>query len=146
MSEYHDAMIILLETIWGKGFMAPGGAGNVAKQVNGLDLAGKRVLDIGCGLGGPDHILAGEYGATVVGIDLEENLIERAKAGAVELGVDRQTEFMVVEAGPLAFPKATFDVILSSGAFTQIVDKQKMFEECRRVLKPGGVLTSYDWI
>ncbi len=146
MSEYHDAMITLLETIWGKGFMAPGGDGNVAKQVDGLDLARKRVLDIGCGLGGPDHILAGKYGATVVGIDLEEHLIERAKASAVELGVDQQTEFLVVERGPLAFPEASFDVVLSSGAFTQIAEKQEMFEECRRVLKPGGSLTSYDWM
>jgi ubiquinone/menaquinone biosynthesis C-methylase UbiE len=146
MSEYHDAMITLLETIWGKGFLAPGGAGNVAKQVDGLDIAGKRVLDVGCGLGGPDHLLASDYGATVVAIDLEEHFIERAKATAVELGVDDRTEFLVVEAGPLAFPEASFDVVLSSGAFTQIAEKQKIFEECLRVLKPGGALTSYDWM
>ncbi len=146
MSEYHDAMITLLETIWGKGFMAPGGAGNVAKQVDGLDIEGKRVLDVGCGLGGPDHLLASDYGATVVGIDLEEQLIERARATAVELGVDNQTEFLVVEAGPLTFPAASFDVVLSSGAFTQIAEKQDIFAECLRVLKPGGALTSYEWM
>lgn len=146
MSEYHDAMITLLETIWGKGFMAPGGAGNVAKQVDGLDVAGKRILDVGCGLGGPDHLLASDYGATVVGIDLEVRLVERARLGAVELGVENKTEFRVVEAGPLAFPDASFDVVLSSGAFTQIAEKQKMFEECLRVLKPGGALTSYEWM
>ncbi len=146
MSEYYDAMITLLETIWGKGYMAPGGAGNVAKQISGLNMSGKRVLDIGCGLGGPDHLLAGEYGATVVGIDLEEHLIECAKASALELGVDKQTEFLVVEPGPLAFPDESFDVVLSSGAFTQIAEKQKTFEDCLRVLKPGGALTSYDWM
>ena len=146
MSEYHDAMIILLETLWGKGYMAPGGAGNVAKQIDGLDIKGKRVLDIGCGLGGPDHLLAGHHGATVVGIDLEEHLIERARASALELGVEKQTEFQVVEPGPLAFPDESFDVVLSSGAFTQIAEKQEMFEECRRVLKSGGTLTSYDWM
>ena len=146
MSEYHDAMITLLETIWGKGFMAPGGAGNVAKQVKGLELEGKRVLDIGCGLGGPDHLLASDYGATVVGIDLEEHLIERARGTAVELGVDDRTEFLLVEAGPLAFPEESFDVVLSSGAFTQISEKRTIFKECLRVLKPGGELTSYDWM
>ncbi len=146
MSEYHDAMITVLETIWGRGFMAPGGAGNVAKQVEGLDLSGKRVLDIGCGLGGPDHLLAAEYGANVVGIDLEQHLIEGAKTRAVELGVDDQTEFLLVEPGPLAFPDESFDVVLSSGAFTQIAEKQKIFEECLRILKLGGALTSYDWM
>jgi len=146
MSEYHDAMMTLLELIWGEGFMAPGGEGNVAKQVAGLDLTGKRVLDIGCGLGGPDHILASKYGATVVGIDLEKHLVRRARERAAELGLDGQTEFLVVEAGPLAFPDEAFDVVLSSGAFTQIGEKQKMFAECLRVLKSGGALTSYDWM
>lgn len=146
MSEYHDAMITLLETIWGKGYMAPGGAGNVARQIAGLGVAGKRILDIGCGLGGPDHLLAGKYGATVVGIDLAEHLIERAKASAVELAVQDRTEFLAVEQGPLLFPDKSFDVVLSSGAFTQIAEKQEMFEECRRVLNPGGALTSYDWM
>ena len=146
MSEYYDAMIVLLETLWGKGYMAPGGAGNVAKQIDGLDISAKRVLDIGCGLGGPDHLLAGQYGASVVGIDLEEHLIERARASAVELGVEKQTEFLMVEPGPLPFPDESFDVVLSSGAFTQIAEKQEIFEECRRVLKPGGALTSYDWM
>ena len=36
--EYHDGMIALLELIWGEGFMAPGGPGNVAKMVEGLSL------------------------------------------------------------------------------------------------------------
>lgn len=146
MSEYHDAMIKLLELIWGEGFMAPGGEGNVHKQVAGLDLQNKRVLDIGCGLGGPDHILASRYGASVVGIDLEEHLVTRARSRAAELGVAGRTEFLVVEPGPLYFAGTSFDVVLSSGAFTQIARKQDMFEECLRVLKPGGVLTSYDWM
>jgi len=56
MSEYHDAMITPLETIWDKGLVAQGGDGNIAKQIDGLDLARKRVLDIGCDLGGPDLV------------------------------------------------------------------------------------------
>ncbi|MFQ5546776.1 MAG: methyltransferase domain-containing protein [Woeseia sp.] len=146
MSEYYDAMITLLELMWGKGFMAPGGEGNVAKQVDGLDLKGKRVLDIGCGLGGPDYLLAGKYGARVTGIDLEEHLVRRAIEGAAEFGLEGQTEFLVVEPGPLDFPDAAFDVVLSSGAFTQIAEKKMMFRECLRVLRPGGALTSYDWM
>ena len=56
--EYNDAMMKMLELIWGEGFMAPGGTGNVDKMVEGLDLQGKRVLDIGRGIGGPDFYLA----------------------------------------------------------------------------------------
>ena len=75
--EYHDAMIRMLELIWGEGYMAPGGDGNVRNMVEGLELSGRRVLDIGCGLGGPACLLAEQCGAFVVGTDLEAPLIER---------------------------------------------------------------------
>ena len=52
IDEYDDAMVALLELVWGKGFMAPGGAPNVRKLVAGLDMRGKTLLDIGCGIGG----------------------------------------------------------------------------------------------
>lgn len=52
-NEYHDNMITMLELIWGEGYMAPGGAGNVAKMLRDIETRGKRILDIGCGIGGP---------------------------------------------------------------------------------------------
>ena len=119
-SEYYDAMITVLELIWGQGFMAPGGEGNVEKLVEGLDVQGKRVLDIGCGLGGPAFVFAQRFGANVVGIDLEELLIERALKRADELDCRTQTEFIAVEPRPLAFPDDSFDFVMSSGAFTQV--------------------------
>jgi phosphoethanolamine N-methyltransferase len=145
-SEYHDAMIAMLELIWGVGFMSPGGEGNVANLVNGLGVHNKRVLDIGCGLGGPAFVLAGTYGAEVVGTDLEPHLIQRARRRANELGLSARTDFQVVEPGPLAFPDEAFDVVLSSGGFTQIENKRGLFGECLRVLRPGGTLTCYDWM
>jgi len=145
-SEYHDAIITLLELVWGEGFMAPGGAGNIAKIVDGVDLRGKRVLDIGCGIGGPAFILAHTYGADVVGTDLEPHLIDIAKERAEKLGLGGQTDFRVVEPGPLTFPDESFDCVVSSGAFTQTADKLGMFKEVLRVPKPGGVLSCYDWM
>ena len=79
--EYHDNMVTMVELIWGKGYMAPGGPGNVAKMLNGIDTQGKRILDIGCGIGGPAFEMARTHGAEVVGIDLESPLIERAGRG-----------------------------------------------------------------
>ena len=144
--EYDESLISVLELIWGEGFMAPGGEGNVDKLVEGLELKGKRVLDIGCGLGRPACILAKKYGAYVVGTDLESHLIERSTQRAVEAGLTEQTEFIVVEPGLLDFTDDSFDIIVSSGAFTQIHDKSAMYKECLRVLKPGGVLSCYDWM
>ncbi len=146
VSEYHDSMVAFLEWIWGRNFMAPGGEGNVDKLVNGLDLAGKRVLDIGCGIGGPAFVLARKYGAVVTGIDLEPQLISRASHRAKELGLSHRTEFSTVTLGPLEFPDRSFDVVFTSGALTQTEDKAGIVAECYRVLKPGGILTCYDWL
>jgi hypothetical protein len=46
-NEYHDSMVAMSELVWGEGIMAPGGEGNVAKMVEGLDLEGRRVLGLG---------------------------------------------------------------------------------------------------
>ena len=145
-NEYHDAMVAVLELVWGEGFMAPGGAGNVNRMVAGLEVAGKKVLDIGCGLGGPAFALAADRGAIVTGIDLEAPLVARANAAARAKGLADRVSFRVVEAGPLAFGDAGFDVVFSSGAFTQIDDKEGMFAEVFRVLEPGGWFTIYDWL
>ena len=146
VGEYHDAMVAFLEWIWGRDYMAPGGEGNVDKLVKGLDLAGKRVLDIGCGIGGPAFTLARKYGAHVTGIDLEPQLIARAARRAAELELSRQTEFRSVTLGPFPFPDGSFDVVFTSGALTQTEDKAGIVAECFRVLMPGGVLTCYDWL
>ena len=61
----------IMDLIWGKGFIAPGGEGNVDQIVKGIDLAGKRVLELGSGAGGGSLILAGKHGASVVGLELE---------------------------------------------------------------------------
>jgi len=144
--EYDESLIAVLELIWGEGFMAPGGEGNVDNMVEGLELQDKRVLDIGCGLGKPACILAKKYGAYVVGTDLESHLIERSIQRAAEAGLTAQTEFIVVEPGPLDFADDSFDIIVCSGAFTQVHDKSSMYKECLRALKPGGVLSCYDWM
>lgn len=145
--EYHDAMVELLELVWGEGFLAPGGADLVKETVGAFDLTGKRVLDIGSGIGGGDIVLARDLGAAeVVGIDLEPPLVARAERYVAAAGLADRISFRIVEPGPLDFPDASFDAVYSSGAFTQIDDKAGGFAEVFRVLRPGGVFTVYDWM
>jgi SAM-dependent methyltransferase len=144
--EYHDNMVTMVELIWGKGYMAPGGPANVAKMLNGIDTHGKRILDIGCGIGGPAFEMARTHGAEVVGIDLEAPLIERASKAAANLGLGEQCMFQTVEIGPLPFPDESFDIVISAGAFTQTKDKTAILGESLRILRPGGYVTCYDWL
>ena len=144
--EYGDNMVTMLALIWGEGYMAPGGPGNVAKLLSGIETRGKRILDIGCGIGGPALEMAKSHGAQVVGIDLEVALIERATRSAHEVGLADRCSFQVVDAGDLPFADKSFDVVISSGAFTQTPDKTRIFAEAFRVLRPGGTLSSYDWL
>jgi phosphoethanolamine N-methyltransferase len=145
-AEYHNSMVALLELIWGKGYMAPGGPGNVARLLDGTEPGGKQILDIGCGLGGPAMEMVRTHGAQVVGIDLEAPLIDRAKTYAREAGLHEHCTFQVVEPGRLPFPDEAFDIVVSSGAVTQTPDKSSLFTEVRRVLRPGGHFRCYEWM
>ncbi len=144
-NEYHDNMVTMLELIWGEGYMAPGGPGNVAKLLKGIRPRGKRILDIGCGLGGPALEMARSFDAEVVGIDLEAPLIARANAAAHRYGMAGQCSFRVVDAGLLPFDDDAFDIVVSAGAITQTDDKATLLAEAHRVLRRGGHMTCYEW-
>jgi phosphoethanolamine N-methyltransferase len=51
---YHDQMIGMLERVWGDGWLSPGRPAEVARLLEGMDIKGRSVLDIGCGGGGID--------------------------------------------------------------------------------------------
>ena len=144
--EYDDDTVALLELIWGEGFLAPGGPENVRRIVAGLDLRDKTVLDIGSGVGGVDLVLAGEYGARIIGFEIEQALITRARDYAKRSGLSEQIEFRHVEPGPLHLNDACVDVVFSSGAIIHIDNKSGLFKEIIRVLRPGGVFAFYDWL
>jgi phosphoethanolamine N-methyltransferase len=144
-NEYYDEMVAMLGLIWGEGYMAPGGPGNVARMLRGLKTQGKRILDIGCGIGGPALEMASTFGAHVVGIDLEAPLIERATEAAGRHGLADQCSFQTVEIAALPFADQSFEIVNSAGAITQTEDKDELIRECFRVLRPGGFLTTYEW-
>jgi len=144
--EYDESLVAMLELIWGEGYMAPGGPGNVRQVVGPLDLRAKTVLDIGCGLGGPDLVLAGEFGARVIGLEIERPLIERARRYAERAGLAERIEFRHVAPGRLPLADQSVDVVFSSGVFIHLEDKRGAFREVLRVLRPGGWLAAYDWL
>lgn len=145
--QYPDHFIERLHTIWGEGFLSPGGPEEVREIVKGLDLLGKVVLDVGFGTGGPTIALAKDHhAAKVVGIDVESQLRERARKNVDKAGVTEIVELKIVEPGPFPFDDESFDVVFSKDSMIHIEDKSAFFREVIRVLKPGGVFVASDWL
>jgi len=100
---------------------------------------GERVLDLGCGAG-TDSLVATQMVAPegrVVGIDMTPEMLAKARASAAEMGADN-VEFVEGEAEELPFDDGEFDVVISNGVIDLIPDKEAVFSEILRVLKPGG--------
>ena len=99
------------------------------------DVAGRRILDAGCG-SGPLLAVLHERGAIVTGFDMSTGMVELARR---RLGDD--ADLMVAVLGsPLPFPDAAFDDVTASLVLHYLEDWGPALAELRRVLKPGGRL------
>ena len=106
---------------------------------------GSVVLDLGCGAG-TDLLIAAQMTGRegkVVGVDMTQTMLERARASAVEMGL-RNVELHqgLIEEVPV--PDAAIDVVISNGVIDLVPDKDAVFDEIDRVLKPGGRLQVAD--
>ncbi len=145
--EYDDKAIRFLEALWGEGYLSPGGPEEVDRVLDGLSLEGKSVLDIGCGSGGITiHILQRFGPAHVTGFDVEEPVIAAARRRAAEKGLSDRATFVQGPPGPLPFADGTFDVVFSKDALIHVPDKEWLFGEIFRLLKPGGDFAASDWL
>ena len=145
--QYAKAFTDALQFMWGEGFLSPGGPEEVAQMLAHDDLSGKRVLDIGSGIGGVDAILVERHGALeVVGIDVEKQLVDASRAFIAARGLSDRIRFELVDPGPLPFPDASFDVIFSKDAMVHIPDKAALYAEVLRVLRPSGRFIAADWL
>ena len=100
---------------------------------------GEDVLDLGCGAG-TDTLVAAQMVAPdgrVTGIDMTREMLDKARRAAAEMALTN-VEFVQGEAERLPFGDATFDVVISNGVIDLIPDKDAVFSELFRVLRPGG--------
>ena len=145
--QYPDHFIERLHSIWGEGFLSPGGPEEVREIVDGIDLAAKVVLDVGFGTGGPAIALVNEHrAAKVIGIDVEAQLQQRATRNAENAGAGDRIEFNIVDPGPFPFDDESFDVVFSKDSMIHIEDKPALFRDVSRVLRPGGAFVASDWL
>jgi len=100
---------------------------------------GEVVLDVGSGAGSDSLVAAQMVGAEgrVTGVDMTPEMLAKAKAAAVEMEATN-VEFVAGEAEGLPFEDESFDVVISNGVIDLIPDKDAVFSEIYRVLRPGG--------
>jgi ubiquinone/menaquinone biosynthesis C-methylase UbiE len=145
--EYDEAAIRFLEVLWGEGYLSPGGPEEVDRVLAGLDLSGRQVLDLGCGAGGITLHIARTYApAQITGFDVEMPVIARARVAAEKAGLSGRVSFVQAAAGTLPFADGSFDLVFSKDALVHVADKEALFRDIFRVLRPGGVFAASDWL
>jgi cyclopropane fatty-acyl-phospholipid synthase-like methyltransferase len=103
--------------------------------------AGKTVLDVACGVGGPALRLAALTDCMVTGVDIHEKAISTARSLASQRGLESRTDFRVVDADKqLPFPEASFDAITCIDAITHFPDHPRVLADWARLLRGGGRL------
>ena len=104
----------------------------------------ERVLDVGCGIGGPSRFLAKQFGCRVIGVDLTAEFVEVATMLARRTGLAEAVTYRQGNALELPFPDASFDLVWSQNAAMNIADRDRLYAEMRRVLRPNGKLAIQD--
>ncbi len=100
-------------------------------------LAGRDVLDVGCG-DGTYALAAARAGARVMGVDRSAAVVEAARRNAADAGLPLQLQVADVRALP--FRPGRFDVVLAVTVLCFVRDPRRAVTEMARVLRPGGVL------
>ena len=108
-------------------------------------LSGERVVDVGSGAGFDCFVAAHHVGRSghVVGIDMTEAMLSKARATAASLGLD-YVAFREGQAEDLPVESGWADVVISNGVINLCADKQRVLGEIYRVLRPGGHLEFAD--
>ncbi len=106
---------------------------------------GQVVLDLGCG-SGTDLLIAAQMtgpSGRAIGVDMTTAMLERTRASAAEMGLGNVTLHQaLIEELPLE--TSSVDLVISNGVIDLVPDKESVFDEIDRVLRPGGRLQIAD--
>mmetsp|Transcript_20797 Transcript_20797/g.39125 ORF Transcript_20797/g.39125 Transcript_20797/m.39125 type:complete len:423 (-) Transcript_20797:388-1656(-) len=107
--------------------------------------AGDKLLDCGCGIGGPYRNIAQFTGADVTGITLNEYQVQRGNALNRAQGLQERVRSVQGDFMEMPFADESFDGAYAIEATCHAPDRLKVYGEIMRVLKPGGVFACYEW-
>jgi phosphatidylethanolamine/phosphatidyl-N-methylethanolamine N-methyltransferase len=104
--------------------------------IDAAERIGGRILEVGIGTGIslPDY----SPSSRIVGVDISESMLRKAKERVNELGLRNVERLAVMDATALDFPDASFDVVVAQYVVTAVDDPEAALDEFVRVLRPGG--------
>ncbi|KAK9050250.1 hypothetical protein SSX86_030779 [Deinandra increscens subsp. villosa] len=156
VNKYYDLVTSFYEYGWGESFhFAPRWKGeslreSIKRHEHFLALQlclkpGHKVLDVGCGIGGPLREIARFSSTSVMGINNNEYQITRGKALNRVAGVDGTCDFTKADFMKMPFSENSFDAVYAIEATCHAPDAVGCYKEIYRVLKPGQSFAAYEW-
>lgn len=122
-----------------------GGRPATEALISRLDLvAGQKVLDLGCGLGGPARFTAAQHAVHVTGVDLTREFVETGQKLNEMTALQDRVALIQGSILDLPFPTDHFDAAYMIHVGMNIADKDAIAVEAARVLKPGALFAIYD--
>jgi ubiquinone/menaquinone biosynthesis C-methylase UbiE len=98
----------------------------------------EEMLDVGCGVGLTPAYVAKRYNCRVVGVDIFDGMVQRARERAQREGVQDRTEFHVADIRELPFEAGRFDAVICESVLALVEQQGQAVRELVRVAKPGG--------
>lgn len=105
---------------------------------------GMHVLDVGGGVGGPARTLASEFGCHVTVLDLSAPFCRAGELLTERTGLGDRVIFQQGDALALPFAAGAFDLVWTQHSSMNVPDKRRLYEEIKRVLRPGGRLALHE--
>ena len=156
VNTYYDLVTDFYEYGWGQSFhFAPRARGETFREsllrheqwlALRLGLSpDSHVLDVGCGVGGPMRTIARFAGCKITGLNNNAYQVERARMHNRRAGLEALCDVVHGDFMAMPFPDAGFDAAYAIEATVHAPDLAGVYAEIGRVLKPGGLLASYEW-
>ncbi|KAI3922555.1 hypothetical protein MKX01_006244 [Papaver californicum] len=154
---FYNLVTDIYEWGWGQSFhfspSIPGKSDKEATRIHeevAVDLLnvkpGDKILDAGCGVGGPMRAIAAHSKANVVGITINEYQVNRAKEHNKKAGLDSLCEVVCGNFLQMPFEDNSFDGAYSIEATCHAPKLEEVYAEIYRVMKPGSLFVSYEWV
>jgi len=106
---------------------------------------GMKVLDIGCGVGGPQRVLAKKFGSAIVGLNISDYQIKKCSTYNRKAGLDYLCSVLPGDFMEIPAEDQSFDAAYHIEAIPHAPDKTTAYAEVFRVLRPGAIFAGYDW-